>query len=189
MYRKSIRAEKIDAAFEDMMQSLEPTKGMIGLIKSMLGDAWAQRVAHADAQNSHIKRDMTQMDKQLDGLLNRIVETDNPTVVAAYEKKIAKLENDKLVLADKLAQKGKNKHTLDEIFELSMRFLASPWNIWTNGSLTLKKTVPRMTFQAPLADSKKNGFRTPQTSVTFRFLGEVAKKCEMVPPHGSQTHV
>ncbi len=60
----------------------------------------------------------------------RIVETDNPSVIAAYEKKIAKLEQDKLVLNDKLAQKGKPKNSLDEIFELSMAFLTSPCNLW-----------------------------------------------------------
>ncbi|MBW4710755.1 recombinase family protein [Roseobacter sp. YSTF-M11] len=36
MYRKSIRAEKIDAAFEDIMQSLKPSQGMIAVFKAML---------------------------------------------------------------------------------------------------------------------------------------------------------
>lgn len=41
MYRENIRAEKIDVAFEEMMQSVTPTKGLIGVVKAMLTDAWA----------------------------------------------------------------------------------------------------------------------------------------------------
>jgi len=44
MYRKSIRAEKIDAAFEEMMHSLAPSKGLVSVVKAMLKDAWAQRL-------------------------------------------------------------------------------------------------------------------------------------------------
>jgi site-specific DNA recombinase len=110
-YRKSIRAEKIDAAFEEVMQSLEPSKGMITILKAMLKDAWNQRLAQANTQKAGISRDISQIDKQLDGLLNRIVETENPSVISAYEKKIAKLDSDKLLLADKLVQNGEPKHT------------------------------------------------------------------------------
>ncbi len=184
MYRKNIRAEKIDAAFAEIMQSLQPSTGMISLVKRMLKNAWHQRLAHSDATNEGAKREIAQLDKQLDGLLLRIVETENPTVVAAYEKKIAKLEQDKLVLADQLAQKSKPKHSLDEIFELSIAFLTNPCNLWEKGDLTLRKTVLRLALQAPLAYSRENGFRTPQTSVIFRFLRDLKEKCEMVPRRG-----
>lgn len=127
---------------------------------------------------------IAQIDKQLDGLLVRIVETDNPSVIAAYEKKIEKLETDKVLLADKRGQNAQPKHTLDEIFELSMQFLANPWNIWVNGNLTLKKTVLRMVFKAPLVYDKESGFRTPQPSVIFGFLEDITANCKMVRSNG-----
>ncbi|MBW4710754.1 hypothetical protein KX928_23435 [Roseobacter sp. YSTF-M11] len=105
-------------------------------------------------------------------------------MITAYEKKIEKLETDKMLLADKMSQNAQPKHTLDEIFELSMQFIASPWNIWINGNLTLKKTVLRIVFKAPLAYDKESGFRTPQPSVIFDFLENITSKCEVVPPHG-----
>jgi site-specific DNA recombinase len=45
LYRKNIRAEKDDAAFAQMMQSLAPSKGLMGVVKAMFADAWAQRLA------------------------------------------------------------------------------------------------------------------------------------------------
>ncbi len=48
----------------------------------------------------------------------------------------------------------------------------------------MRKTILKTAFQAPLAYSKKNGFRTPQPSVIFRFLDNLVEKCEMVHPRG-----
>ncbi len=83
----------------------------------------------ADAIKASVKRDIAGLDQQLDRVLDRIVETNNVSVITACEKKIAKLERDKLILTDKLDRNTKPKHTLDEIFEPSMVFLSSPWSI------------------------------------------------------------
>lgn len=87
MYRKNIRAEKIDAALEEMMQSLAPTQGLVRVVKAMLKDACAQQCKQADAISTNIKRDISGLEKQMDGLLDRTVEADNPNVITEYEKK------------------------------------------------------------------------------------------------------
>lgn len=184
LFRKNIRAEKIDTAFETILQSMEPTKGMMAIVKSMLKTAWGQREAQAKAMKAEIRGEIAQLDKQLDSLLDRIVDTNNGTVIAAYEKKITKLENEKLVQLEKLDKKAKPKHTLDEIFELAMTFLSNPWNIWKNGELALRKTVLRLAFKEHLVYDRENGFRTPQVSVIFRFLDDISLKSKMVHPKG-----
>ena len=44
-----------------------------------------------------IRNDIAELDKPLDSLLDRIVETNNGTVIAVYEKKITKLEDEKII--------------------------------------------------------------------------------------------
>ena len=51
--------------------------------------------------------DVTKIDKQIEGLRDRIVQSENPALITANETRLAKLEQDKLVLAEKL-QKGAN---------------------------------------------------------------------------------
>ncbi len=121
------------------------------------------------------------MDKQQDALLERLVETSNPKVIGAFEPKIAKLENDKLLLADKLAQDTQPALPLGKIIELLRDFLSNPWNIYEKGSLLARKTILKASFRAPSAYNRKTGYRTPQTSAIFRFLGDLKEKCEMVP--------
>ncbi|WP_439149269.1 hypothetical protein [Sulfitobacter sp.] len=66
---------------------------------------------------------------ELEGLLDHIVETSNPSVIAAYEKKIIKLETEKQILANELDQKVKPNYTFEPMSELSMTFTSSLWNI------------------------------------------------------------
>ncbi|MCF6344216.1 MAG: hypothetical protein L3J15_06015 [Devosiaceae bacterium] len=104
---------------------------------------------------------MSQNDKQLEQLLDRIVEAENPTVINAYEKRVAKLEKDKLLIAEKLQNLDNPRHGFDELFELSLKFLSNPWKLWASGQIHLRKTVLRLAFAQRMAYQKNKGFRTP----------------------------
>ena len=180
-YRKSIRAEKIDAGFEELLKGLTPSQNLLSIVTSMLSDAWDQRAAQRDNGKVQIKRDIAQLDKQQDALLEKLVDATNAKVVTAYESKIAKLEDEKLLLSDKLTQNSKPRYSKAEIFELLQTFLSSPWNIWEKGNLLLRKNVLRMALKEPLAYDRESGFRTPQVSDIFDFLADFTSKCKMVP--------
>lgn len=155
---------------EDILRSMKPSKNMIDIAMSMLKDAWDQRGDQAKQAKAEIRRQHNALDKQQDALVERMIETSNPKVMAALESKIAKLEEDKLLLTDKLSQSTKPKRTLGEIIELFKDFLPTPWNIYDNGSLEVRKTIIKTAFKAPLAYDRQNGHRTPQVSVIFEFL-------------------
>ncbi len=179
-YRKGIRAEKIDTGFEAILRSLAPSKNLLDIALSMLKDAWDQRGDQAKQAKAEIKRQHNELDKQQDALVERMIETSNPKVMAALESKIAKLEEEKLLLTDKLSHTTKPTRSLSEIIELLRDFLSNPWNIYENGSLLVKKTILNAAFKAPLAYDRQNGYRTSQTSVIFDFLADFTSKCEMV---------
>ena len=183
-YRKSIRAEKIDTGFEAVLRSLKPSKQILDIAMSMLKDAWDQRGDQAKQAKSEIKRQYKELDKQQDALVERMVETTNPKVMAALESKIAKLEEEKLLLTDKLSQNTRPKSTLSEIIEPLRNYLANPWNIYENGSLEVRKTILKTAFAVPLAYNRENGYRTPQVSVIFEFFEKITSKCEMAPTGG-----
>lgn len=172
-YRKGIRAEKI-------LRTMSPNKTMMDIAITMLKDAWGQRTDQATQAKSALKRQIKDLDKQQDALLERLVETTNPKVMTALEGKVSKIEEEKLLLADKLSQKASPKKPLAEIIELLRDFLSNPWNIYENGSLAVRKTILKMAFASPLAYDRKNSYRTPQVSVIFYFFENFTAKCEMV---------
>ncbi len=183
-YRKNIRAEKIDAGFEQVLSAMTPTEDVLAVAMSMVGDASGQRDEQDKQARAALKRQLTELDKQQDSVVERLIETSNPKVITALESKIAKMDEDKLRLSDKIAQNTKPKASMGQIFELVRGFLSNPWNIYDKGDLAAKKTILKTAFRSPLAYDRKEGFRTPQVSVIFEFLGFFTSECKMVPPHG-----
>ncbi|MEM7529273.1 MAG: hypothetical protein AAF416_16640 [Pseudomonadota bacterium] len=76
-----------------------------------------------------LKRDVARLEKDIDAVMDRIVEASSDAAVPAYEKKIARLEQQRLMKADQLKNGTRPRHTWEELFEPAMIFLASPWKI------------------------------------------------------------
>lgn len=159
---------------------MTPSKSLLDIAMSMLKDAWDQRGDQAKQAKSEIKRQINALDKQQDTLIDRLVETSKPKVIAALESKIAKLEEDRLLLTDKLSQNTNPNSTLGEVIELLKELLSNPWNIYENGTPTMRKTILKTAFAALLVYDRKTGYRTPQPSVIFYFFEKITSKCEMV---------
>ena len=110
-YGKSIRRAKIEGEFEALLRRMRPSAGLFQLLKAMLEDAWAQQLAQVNEWRKSMRRDVLKIEKQIDQFLDRIVETPSPITITAYERKIASLENEKLLVSEKLENSFKPKAT------------------------------------------------------------------------------
>ncbi|HIE30556.1 TPA: recombinase family protein, partial [Candidatus Poribacteria bacterium] len=116
-FRKSIRRDVIEGEFEEVLRSLKPTEGLLEITKSMFKDAWDQRQELANATLHDVRKESRKLDKQIEGLLDRIVTTKSESVITAYEKRIENLEREKMVMSEKLENKAKPVHSFTEMFE------------------------------------------------------------------------
>ena len=182
-YRKSIRREKIEGEFDDIVRGLQPAKELFEIAKAMFSDAWDQRATQAASRVVTLKQDLKLIEKQMEEIIERIMSASNTTVITAYEAKIEKLERDKRVLVEKLTKGPTSRGRFDQFIEHSLVFLANPWNLWRSGSYTLKQTVLRLAFSERIAYCRKEGYRTPKTALLFKALGDISVgKSQMVRP-------
>lgn len=183
--RKSIPRQKIENEFVGLLARLTPGPRLRAMARAMFKDAWSQRTVQAAELKKSYQDEIRKADKEVQSLLTRLVSADSPAVIGAYEKRIAKLEQQKLLLAEKAQSVGVSKGTFEELFELSMQFLASPLKIWDLGTLEYRKLVLRLTFSEHLAYCPIQGFRTPKTALPFKVLGGFsAANGAMVRPRG-----
>jgi len=184
-YRKSIRRDVLEGEFSDMLHALQPTSKLYHLARTMFKDAWTQRQAQADALRANLEKQTAKIDEQIEGLLDRIVDASNTSVVAAYEARIGKLEREKLVITEKLDNHASPRHSFEELFELAFDFLRTPWKLWDSGQLNLKRTVLRLAFCERVAYRRKEGLRTPKMALPFKLLaGLEMGNLEMARPGG-----
>ena len=98
--RKSIPRDKVEDGFAEILKSLQPTRTVFTVAKAMFKDAWNMRLNQAHREKEDIARQLRDAEKQIEPLLERVVEADNASGIKAYEGKIAKLEREKLLLAE-----------------------------------------------------------------------------------------
>lgn len=167
---KSIRRDQIEGDFAALLESLTPAPSLFDLVRALVKHGWDQRLAQAHAFAKTFAKDIQGIEKQIDSLLERIVEASNPTVITAYENKIAKLEREKLVLEEKRVSSGLVRGTFEEMFELAMFFFANPSKLWVSGSHMHRRLVLKLTFADRLQYCRKSGFRTPEMALPFKAL-------------------
>ncbi|WP_420412228.1 hypothetical protein [Roseibium sp.] len=148
----------------------QPPKGLFDLAKAMFIDLWNMRMSQAYEMNKSLENNVKKIDKQIEQLLDRIVDASNASVISAYEKRISKLELEKLLTEERIENSYKPRHTREELFELPFDFLSKPWNIWKSGDLTLKRTVLRLAFLEPVSYTRRLGVRTPKLTMPFMAL-------------------
>ena len=167
---KSIRRDKLEGDFAALLGELTPAPTLFELVRTLMKHGWDQRLAQAHAFAKTFARDIQTLEKQIDALLERIVEATNPTVITAYETKIAKLEREKLVLEEKRLTSGNPRGRFEDMFELAMRFFANPSKLWVSGSHAHRRLVLKLTFADRLSYCRKLGFRTPEMTLPFKAL-------------------
>jgi len=50
-YRKSIRKDRLEGEFEAVLEALEPSESLFGILRAMFKDAWDKRLAQANARS------------------------------------------------------------------------------------------------------------------------------------------
>ena len=151
----------------------------------MFEDAWTQRAEQAGMMQVRLKAEIVKIDRQIEGLVGRIVEASTPTVITAFETRIAKLESEKLAFAEKLENGTQPSHGFEDLFELAFVFFRTLWKLWDSGQLTLQKTVLKLAFSERHSYGRNSGFRIPKIALPFSMLaGLEVKNLEMARPGG-----
>ncbi|HRQ60874.1 MAG TPA: recombinase zinc beta ribbon domain-containing protein, partial [Alphaproteobacteria bacterium] len=177
---KSIKRDVIEEQFGTLIEALRPSAQTAGLFKDLFFRAWDERGSRAEDIAKALRDDLRKTEQQIEQFLDRIVESSTASVIAAYERRIAKLEKDKLVIIEKLQANAFPKRGSTEQFELAFRFLENPHELWASERLDDKRLVLKLTFADRLAYCRNGGFRTPQTTLPFKALEAVqGGKCKM----------
>ena len=147
--------------------------------------AWDERNRSASAETTRLQTKIRQNERDIDNLIDRLAQADDPRIIFVYEKRISELGQKQSLVAEEVTKIATPAHPLEKMFGLSMRFLSNPHEIWEEGGLEVTTTVLGLVFSAPMIVCREKGVETPETTFPFkalRFLEEVYSK--VVPGGG-----
>ncbi|WP_148264382.1 hypothetical protein [Roseobacter litoralis] len=126
------------------------------------------------SQHHRQKNALKALDAKIGKLTDRLIETDSPATIRAYEGKLEKLEAQKALIAENLTKAPTSVSDFDTEFRTAMNFLANPWNLWVSKHPKDRKTLLKLVFASPLPYARKKGFRTAKTTIPFKVLGDLS---------------
>jgi hypothetical protein len=170
-YGKSIRRDKIEGEFEALLLSVQPNEKLFAVATRMLRKWWDGLLVNAEGQAKAMEVQLSKIERDVDKLLERILDASVPSVIAAYENRVRKLEEEKIVLRERIAKSSRPASNFDNTLRTALDFLASPWNLWSSNSLDNRRTVLKLVFAQRLEYARNEGFRTANLSLPFKVLG------------------
>ena len=184
-YRKSIRKECMEEEFETLLIHMRPSQPLYFMARAMFQDLWEDRQRMTQEDGASLNTELRRLERKVDQYLDRIIETDQSSVITAYENQIRKLEEQKIALAEKVKNCGRPLKSFDETFRTAMTFLGNPQKLWSSDRLEDKRAVLRLVFAEKLPYQRNEGFRTAQTSLPFTLLEKLkGGQYEMARPTG-----
>ncbi|MCT4654398.1 MAG: recombinase family protein [Cohaesibacter sp.] len=102
-YGKSIRRDKIEGEFEDLIGQATPSDALFKVGKSMFKELWDYQGAQAEKNTKAMGAKLDKVESQLSKLLERILDASVPSVIKAYEERVRDLELEKQALKEKMA--------------------------------------------------------------------------------------
>ncbi len=182
-YGKSIRRETIEAQFETLLQRLQPSESLFAAAQAMFKELWDHRLASGEENRRVLTTELSTIERQVEQFLDRIADAATPSVIAAYEKRIRKLEERKLNITEKIANCGRPLRSFDETLRTALNFLGNPLKLWASERLADKRTVLKLAFADRLAYTRNKGFRTANLALPFKVLADFsAGKMEVARP-------
>lgn len=182
---KSIRRDVLEGAFEDLLKASVPPKSVVSIAEKMFRMLWEHRRKSQLAYKVQLEDKLKKLDKDIEHLLDRIVEASSSAVIQAFEKRIETLQKERLLTQEKIASAGRPIKPFDEMYRTSLLFLSKPYILWALGGFAEKRAVLKLAFTERLVWDRKGLYRTAKLSLPFKLLGDsYMQNLKMVPGDG-----
>ncbi len=184
-YGKSIRRDKIEGEFEELLKSITPSQATIEMVHHLIDEVKERRLGNHQEMLDALTKEKQLVERKIESFLERVVTADSPILISTYERQIKQLEERRILTDEKIRNCGRPDGSMREINRTSLAFLGNPLEYWSSCDLSGKRLVLKATFARPLAYHKNEGYRTPDLSLPFSVLaGLSGKKEEMVEHSG-----
>ena len=138
----------------------------------MFRDLWDRKQANMKSEAKALASALAKVEEQMEQTVERIVETSVPAVIRALEAKVVKLEKEKLLIAERMAQGARPANDFNKKLRTALSFLANPSSLWETGQVEDRRAVLKLTFADRLRYKRGEGFRTTDLALPFRVLGD-----------------
>jgi site-specific DNA recombinase len=179
-----LKKAEIEDAFDKLLRGLTPDESLLEMAKEMVNMLWQSRNEAKAEISQSLAAEKQILERGIAQMLDRIVETENPSIIATYEKRITEMQDRMIVLEEKLAKGTRTSSDPSKLFRTYFKFLSNPHELWVSDSMAHRRMVLKLCFTEKLRYYRNEGFRTAPIALPIRVLDELRRgqSCMVGPP-------
>jgi site-specific DNA recombinase len=134
----------------------------------MFEEHWNDLAKTGQARSKMLKAELAEVEKQIEQTVARFAESDVQSIITACETRIRKLDEEKTLIAERIANCGRPLRSFDESLRTAVTFLANPYKLWLSPHIDDKRAVLRLAFDERLPYDRNKGLRTAPLALPFK---------------------
>jgi glutathione peroxidase-family protein len=173
-YSKIITAKEMHEDLYSQLESISPSPEVLELGKEMYDEAFKEFNQTLKVDDKYKNETLTNLNKQIDSLVESITGTTSQTLKRTYEEKLETL----ILKKDELGIKTEKTVDMEKVCRTSMdrvfEILKCPYESWTKMDSLQKKTFYSYVFAEDFTRSKENKCRTLKLSPIYQYLQDIS---------------
>ncbi len=176
-YGKSLNADTIHSAFENYLQQYSLEKDFIDVMFDVMQEVYNEEEKKNNKEQVLLTT-LQQISKKISLLQDRILNTNDTTIITQYESSLSQLLIEQKTIKDSIMQYKANKVSLEEkkkeILEIIEYFwdLYTSWRIW---DYHRRRLLIGVVMSGKIYFNKKKGITTPELSFIYAVYSEFKK--------------
>ena len=145
---EQLRRARPEAKFLELVHRLDrETSGLLLLVLWLNArKQHAPRAVLDDDDRARLRQEVGRIERQIEQLVDRIINADSPALTSAYENRVRSLETEKAEIAEKMSNCGRVLPEFDDHFRTALEFLKNPKTLWYSKALEDKRALLKLAF-------------------------------------------
>lgn len=118
-----MRRDKLEDEFNSILKVLTPARTTFELAEHLFRKARDERTSSGLSETKRLNAKARQIERDVEIIIQRLVRTENPSVITAYETRVEELKKQGAMIEEQLTRIAAPRHSFEEMLELSMKFL------------------------------------------------------------------
>ncbi|MBL6757205.1 MAG: hypothetical protein ISQ11_12405 [Planctomycetes bacterium] len=176
--RVSVRTEKMERSFLDLVENLAPRPELVSLFAEIVRDVWSKRHRAQAARRDRLARRLDELRSARNGLVDAHVHK-GQLDAETFREQMERNRSDEAVVKRQLADATQEVPDVESILPFAERVLRDPGSLWEHSELPQRQRLQRYLFPEGLRYDGES-FGIAVRSPVFETLGSLEAEREEV---------
>ena len=169
----SINLRPYQSDFVDFLSNSKPRSEILALTSKIVSEVFNKKIQSIDSEKEKIELEIRGLDKDIESILQKILQCSNSTVIKMLEAEAEKLVKKQHDLQVRIEIDSEVQCTKELLLDKTIDFISNTDGYWINADYKGKQLVQNLMFLGQIEYASGGGFGTANFSLPYKVLSKI----------------